>query len=67
MWMVFKAAALAMGADFVVTNIIEGLDARGKVLILGTWLFYLTMTAFIKEGTACMQLKSKTCTKPSGT
>jgi hypothetical protein len=48
-FMVFKAAAMAMGAAVVITNIIGGLDAKGQVLLLGIGLFCLSITALNKE------------------
>ncbi len=48
-FMVFKAAAMGMGAAVVVTNIIGGLDEKGQVLLLGIGLFCLAITAFVKE------------------
>jgi len=48
-FMVFKAAAMGMGAAVVVTNIIGGLDAKGQALLLRIGLFCLAITAFVKE------------------
>lgn len=47
--LVFKAVALAMGVAVVVTAIMDVMDTKGQVLLLGIGLFCLAITALDKE------------------
>ena len=47
--LVFKAVALAMGVAVVVMNIMDVMDAKGQVLLLGIGLFCLAITTLDKE------------------
>jgi hypothetical protein len=47
--MVFKAVALAMGVAVVVTTIMDVMDTKGQILLLGIGLFCLAITTLDKE------------------
>jgi len=47
--LVFKAVALAMGVAVVVTIIMDVMDAKGQVMLLGIGLFCLAITTLDKE------------------
>ena len=47
--LVFKAVALAMGVAVVVTAILDIMDTKGQILLLGIGLFCLAITALDKE------------------
>jgi len=46
--LVFKAVALAMGVAVVIMNIMDVMDVKGQVLLLGIGLFCLAITLLDK-------------------
>lgn len=47
--LVFKGVALAMGVAVVVTSILDVMDTKGHILLLGIGLFCLAITTLDKE------------------
>ncbi len=47
--LVFKGVALAMAVAVVVTSILDVMDTRGQIMLLGIGMFGLAITSLDKE------------------